>query len=192
MMTLLGRSNTPSLLGLHPTNLPQTFASSSQHQKALSDVPIPSIHPLLPSSQPLPPATSKKFTRPSPTLPHTHSPPVVVPPTFYRRRDHGIGTVKIGSKQGKILCFLAIACIELHDNLTNPSQPDVHTQPNPSKLPKPSLDIQKHCPTCPSCSSIHHCLPDSHRHISEAAPHPISCCGGSTNLLSHSYTRECI
>jgi hypothetical protein len=45
-----------------------------------------------------------------------------------------IGTDKIQQEQGELLCFLAFAYSKLHDNLTNPSQSDVCTEPNAPNL----------------------------------------------------------
>jgi hypothetical protein len=64
------------------------------------------------------------------------------------RRDRCVGMVKFQQEEGELSCFLAFACSNVHNHLTNQLQTDVCAQANGHKLLQPHHNTQNHQPTC--------------------------------------------
>jgi hypothetical protein len=132
MATPLGQSNTPSFLGLHPASQPQTFCILFPTPKGIAQRAYP-VHQsttafltaIAASDIEKSPGHPQRFPTPILLLWWCHQHPLTFPwPQINRRRDFRVGTVQIIPEEGEISHFLAFACIEIHEDLTNPSQSD--------------------------------------------------------------------
>jgi hypothetical protein len=110
--------------------------------------------------------------------------------------------VQIGPEEGELSYIYIFACSEIHEDFTKPLQVDVYSQPDTPKLHRSLLSTSKgiarhaspaHPPTTafPTAANISN-NNKNRTCTSDAASHPISCCDGTTNLLSHFYAQECI
>jgi hypothetical protein len=146
MTTPLGRSNTPSLFGLHATNRPQTFCTILPTPKGIIRCAY-TINPLSTIAFATAPtsAISKNlhihlWSHPMPVhlLWQQNQPPLALKRSIIdRRQDCRVRTVEIRPKEGELWCFLAYECSKIHRDLTNPLQINVWPQPNHPKLLQP-------------------------------------------------------